>query len=464
MAPGGNLPCYSADGEEDGAGDFCMAVDGRDTRGFAMRRGRCRRLRADFGRESYRGRAAFARSVNAPSRRDSRTFLELGRQTVSAKRRWLSSLQAVSQEAVAEVEAVLLEHTEDLQEAPCNTAPPPPRPPRLRRSSSVPCTAAERRKAEGRAALAAIPLSAWRLSALLKAHVVKTPKKRASSLWDRATAAAAAAAAASSAAMAATASCSSGKAGSPRRRGIQIGEGSVLSDFKALQRRFLEEHGSLIKSRLQDCLGQSVKLLAAPLSLEVMGRFVKAYGIAEKASLRPVYHGTEAKNHRSIFNQGLLVPGERDHVQVCNGLSHGRGIYTSIAESPWLSKGFCTEPKMLVCGVLDDAVQMRTPIRIGNFMVTKESRSVRHVGAAIVVFDSARLVPFFEAVWQPVSSCVQRAVSSVVGLSASAASATKTEKRPPSTRRPTAAAALTSRSLAAVTAFLARRAARRRRV
>merc|ERR1719195_1860824 len=52
---------------------FCMAVgleevQGRDMRGWAMRRGHRRRLKAECGRESTRGRAAYARSLNRVNR------------------------------------------------------------------------------------------------------------------------------------------------------------------------------------------------------------------------------------------------------------------------------------------------------------------------------------------------------------------------------------------------------------
>merc|ERR1719384_1562939 len=94
--------------------------------------------------------------------------------------------------------------------------------------------------------------------------------------------------------------------------------------------------------------------------------------------MRPAFHGTNAVNHKSIFNRGLLIPGQDNELQVIHGAAHGRGVYTANVDAAWLSKGFCTQPRMLVCAVLDS------------------SEVVRHVGDAMVVARSDHVVPLFE--------------------------------------------------------------------
>merc|ERR1712110_703350 len=69
---------------------------------------------------------------------------------------------------------------------------------------------------------------------------------------------------------------------------------------------------------------------------------------------------------------------------VVHGAAHGRGVYTAKVDAAWLSAGFCTEPRILICAVLD----------LG---------CVTFPGDAMVVSNSAHVVPLFEAVgsgWQ----------------------------------------------------------------
>jgi len=53
------------------------------------------------------------------------------------------------------------------------------------------------------------------------------------------------------------------------------------------------------------------------------------------------------------------------------------------------------DKKMMVCGILDDASE-QTSYQMGLRTVSRESRSVRHVGDAMVIFDERRVAPLFE--------------------------------------------------------------------
>merc|ERR1712203_856112 len=70
--------------------------------------------------------------------------------------------------------------------------------------------------------------------------------------------------------------------------------------------------------------------------------------------------------------------GQGNELKVVNGAVHGKGVYTANLNAAWLSRGFCSEAKMLICAVL------QTP-------------SVRHVLDAQVVFNAAHVVPLFQA-------------------------------------------------------------------
>lgn len=64
-----------------------------------------------------------------------------------------------------------------------------------------------------------------------------------------------------------------------------------------------------------------------------------------------------------------------------------------------LSLGFVrgSKKRMLVCGVVDDAVEITANDRRGQFSVTASSNSVLHVGDAMVVFNPAMIAPLFVA-------------------------------------------------------------------
>lgn len=142
----------------------------------------------------------------------------------------------------------------------------------------------------------------------------------------------------------------------------------------------------------------------APLAEKVQERFMAAFqkqtARRDVSKISPGFHGTSASIHDSIFSRGLLIPGQDNELRVVNGSAHGNGVYVAKLSNPWLSQGFARGAnKMLVCGVVDDAAGMTQTQRLGSFSVTKQSDNVRHVGDAMVVFESARVAPLFVAEW-----------------------------------------------------------------
>lgn len=258
-----------------------------------------------------------------------------------------------------------------------------------------------------------------------------------------------------------------------------------LSPFELIRSRFLSNYERQIRNGLNRCFEGPVTLKPTPVASDVEERFLegcKKCGVDVRRSLgllRPAFHGTREELHASIFARGLLIPGEGNDVRVRNGSAHGLGIYTAKVENAWLSKGFCSAPRMLVCGVVDDAVNVKQHT-MGNHLVTAQSEAVRHVGQAVVVFDSKRVVPLFEAsaerfrdVPLPVAATCRgpprlsggkwqkdlvdgRAVILYWEEVYAAAAGPRRLKRPAKTKAPIVV-------LHGLEAFLARRAARRRR-
>merc|ERR1712216_946177 len=124
-------------------------------------------------------------------------------------------------------------------------------------------------------------------------------------------------------------------------------------------------------------MGPMVELHKAPVVALVKKRFMQSFReMPHTCELRPAFHGTNAANHASIFERGLLIPGDGNELGVVHGAAHGRGVYTANIDAAWLSRGFCSHPVMLVCGVI-------------------QSDFVRHVGDAMVVGKSEHVVPLF---------------------------------------------------------------------
>lgn len=154
--------------------------------------------------------------------------------------------------------------------------------------------------------------------------------------------------------------------------------------FDRLREVFLETFGKHIEDALAGVLGRATKLIPAPLAPQVEARFMAACGSCPSLppNLLPVFHGTKSSNHASIFDRGLLVPDVSNGLRVVNGSAYGRGIYTTLGGSVSTSRGYCSEPRMLVCGLLDDS----------------NSEAIGQHSWGRVVFDDRRVAPLFEAV------------------------------------------------------------------
>jgi len=168
--------------------------------------------------------------------------------------------------------------------------------------------------------------------------------------------------------------------------------------FENVRQLFMREHGPEIKHNLHDVFKGKVTLTPAPVAPAVQKQFLQSYSncLPCGSSLLPTYHGSNRKNYPSICERGLLIPGRGNELKIEHGAAHGRGIYTAQVRAPDLSRGFCTHPDLLVCGVIDDA-QAGIPWQCGNHTVSAQSNSIRHVGDAVVIFDQSRVVPLFRA-------------------------------------------------------------------
>lgn len=159
----------------------------------------------------------------------------------------------------------------------------------------------------------------------------------------------------------------------------------VPKDYEDMRWGLVSLYFDEICGSLQKEFGGSSQLGRAPFHLrplalarDVCQRFMQEVEANPAVEIRPAFHGSAAKNYPSIARRGLLIPGDKNELRVVNGAAHGRGVYTANVDSAWLSVGFCDEPHLLICAVLD-------------------STSVRHVGDAMVVGKASHVVPIFEA-------------------------------------------------------------------
>lgn len=163
---------------------------------------------------------------------------------------------------------------------------------------------------------------------------------------------------------------------SEAEKGKDLANAMRNSDFVAIQQMFLDAHEDAMIRGLESVFGQGVQVYPAPVSHAVTKRFMESYTQYPHTELRPAFHGTDARNHDSIFQRGLLIPGDSNELTVVHGKAHGRGVYTANIDAAWLSRGFATQPILLICGVL-------------------QTSSVRHVFDAMVVGESSHVVPLF---------------------------------------------------------------------
>jgi len=113
------------------------------------------------------------------------------------------------------------------------------------------------------------------------------------------------------------------------------------------------------------------------LARDVKSRFMRAFE-ANAAEIHAAFHGTNAANYRSIYQRGLLIPGQGNELKIVHGAVHGTGIYTANVDAAWLSRSFCTEESMLVCAVIHTC-------------------EVRHHGDAMIVPRVDLVAPIFLA-------------------------------------------------------------------
>lgn len=202
--------------------------------------------------------------------------------------------------------------------------------------------------------------------------------------------------------------------------------------FVKLQDAFWEHHKNTLSYTFGPNAVLSKTCLSGGLENQFMRRLRACAGAWEN-SVCLAFHGTKTKNFSSIFRKGFLLPGTHPgRVPIANGNAHGPGIYTAKEGCADLSHGFCDSKSMLVCGVIDhdkygdiDKVtdnsvrllrigrfpkQPSGPTRIppiaptsgppnrmlGNYMVSRETREVRHVGDAMVVFNPGCVVPLLK--------------------------------------------------------------------
>jgi len=197
----------------------------------------------------------------------------------------------------------------------------------------------------------------------------------------------------------------------------------AFRSFEDLRSRFLNEHVSDL-----DDAGM-MALRPVPLAPSVQNRFLSTCNEYGPKALVLGYHGTPTRNHESIFQQGLRIPGN-GNVRVANGNAHGRGVYIAEKGSHWLSVSFLRgDSQMLICGVIDNTlVDMEEPEEnksrfvfhgstlahrchhrpklansstqqsyVGGRPLYAETAQVRHVGNAMVVRHEDHVAPLYVA-------------------------------------------------------------------
>jgi len=164
-----------------------------------------------------------------------------------------------------------------------------------------------------------------------------------------------------------------------------------LLSFDSVKELFWLKYGSAIRCHLENVYQDCVCISDAPISSAVQQRFCSLYNdrSIEKATLLPAFHGTNVANHASIFRRGLLIPGHGSDIPVAHGNVYGVGIYaTKLGYANW-SLSYCIgDRSMLVCGVLDCVKPDGTrPIQHHN----------NGSGGFMVICDAQCVVPLYKA-------------------------------------------------------------------
>eukprot|EP00933_Yihiella_yeosuensis_P059566 TRINITY_DN609_c0_g1_i1.p1 TRINITY_DN609_c0_g1~~TRINITY_DN609_c0_g1_i1.p1 ORF type:complete len:493 (-),score=87.28 TRINITY_DN609_c0_g1_i1:460-1872(-) len=169
-----------------------------------------------------------------------------------------------------------------------------------------------------------------------------------------------------------------------QRYNISLRQGDDKSPFEDFRRSFLEGNMKEVGEALCNAYGsgQEVHMKTTPLSSEVKKQFLNACHGGLQGQLRPVWHGTSESNLSSIYERGLLIPGQDNTLRVVNGSAYGLGIYTATANDPQVSINYCRGGrKLLLCGLLDADCE----------------KQVKKVGSFVVIFNAKRVAPLYEA-------------------------------------------------------------------
>mmetsp|Transcript_66907 Transcript_66907/g.189125 ORF Transcript_66907/g.189125 Transcript_66907/m.189125 type:complete len:446 (+) Transcript_66907:64-1401(+) len=110
-------------------------------------------------------------------------------------------------------------------------------------------------------------------------------------------------------------------------------------DFAWMRQSFLAIHQSSIEWGLGAVFGPDFDRRTVPLGSNVITQFMNSIQEMPLAEIRPAFHGTNIANYDSIYQRGLLVPGQGNELTILHGAVHGSGVYTANVDAAWLSKG-----------------------------------------------------------------------------------------------------------------------------
>lgn len=347
-------------------GDLC---DGRDRRGWSMRHGHGKHLKRQSGPDRPRGRACFARTVNTRCRRqcpDSWACdVSKRRRETNADMYWQlrEELQTVDMHMGDDThwdERVRLEshHGSDWQQQ--------------GEELSGHCLTGQCcgcRTETSPLAIAICPFSA--------------ELGQCSSPWDLAVARAAEVAA--QFAMLKQSLVEGNESSDRCKSKRSERETKAITTLHQVREEFLKVHGQYVREALSGVLGDATQLIDSQLAPEIEKRFLDACGVMTDRlpeNLVPVFHGTASNTYASIFAKGLLVPDASNGVRVVHGSAYGVGIYATIGGSVSMSRSYCNDNSLLVCGLLD----------------ATDASVVSCHSWGRVVFDSRRIVPLFQAI------------------------------------------------------------------
>ena len=160
--------------------------------------------------------------------------------------------------------------------------------------------------------------------------------------------------------------------------------------FEKFRSEFFYSHGHCFLGQLQHlylCHYSRWNLRATPVSEWVRQKFLdtlesESEGSEGENKLVMTFHGTNQNALRSIYKDGLLVPGLDNVIRVANGSAYGCGIYAArsdCASTSWNYSRGNTQP-ILICAALDGPTGI-----------------VYHGSNFMVFFQNHRVVPLFEA-------------------------------------------------------------------